>query len=184
MNGKAVLLIIIGLLFICVGVNYDTIIGWINKEKSEEVVTEPVKITPINPENYPTDVGRYFAEKEANEDKVYIVMNVSDDTLTIAEKPSDTSEISKIPESKYKTYNYAPDIKIYYYDVIIKKDADTIIDKSEEIKSINKEEVPSIVRLREDSAYIEFENDKITQLLIFSKKEQEEPLQQTEYRDN
>lgn len=170
MNGKVVLVVIIGLLFICVGVNYDTITSWFNKEEPEEKeVTESIEVAPINHENFIEDVGRYFFEKEEKKDKVYLIMNVSADTLTFADKPSDINEISKIPESEYKTYNYDPNVKIYYYEVTIKKDGESVIDKYEEVKPLNIDEVPSIVRLREDNAYIEFDNNKITQLLIFNK---------------
>ena len=181
MNGKVVFVVIIGLLFICIGVNYDTITSWFNKEvKEEEKVTDSVEILPINSDNYITDVGRYFNEKEETNSKVYLIMNVDTDSLTITKKPQNTNEISKIQESAFKTYKYATDAKIYYYEVTIKKDADTVIDKFEEVKTLNISDVASIVRLREDCAYVEFDNGKISQLLIFNKIEKDTQTQVTE----
>ena len=177
MNGKAVIIVIIGLLFICIGVNYDTIYSWFNKAPEKEVVIESKQVAPINSESYMTDVVRYFTEKEEQKDKIYLIMNIGTDNITIADKPYDINEIGKIPESKYKTYNYTPNAKIYYYEVNIKKNAETVIDKKEYVKQFNIEDIPNIVKLREDNAYIELEDNKINQLLIFNKVEIEEPLQ-------
>ena len=44
---------------------------------------------------------------------------------------------------------------------------------SSKILSLNISEVSSIVKLKEDCAYIEFDNNKIRQLLIFNKKEEQ-----------
>lgn len=173
MNGKVVFVVVIGLLFICVGVNYETITSWFNKDPKKEEVIEPLEITPISQENYVTDVGRYFNEKEERQSKAYLVMNVDIDSLTITDKPRNMNEISNIKESKYKKYKFAPDVEIYYYNVIIKKDANTVIDKLEEVKTLNISEVSSIVKLKEECAYIEFDNNKIRQLLIFNKKEEQ-----------
>ena len=44
MNGKVVFVVVIGLLFICIGVNYGTITSWFNKDpKKEEVIESDVR---------------------------------------------------------------------------------------------------------------------------------------------
>lgn len=176
-KGVVYILVIIGLLSICIGTNYDYISNFIGKDKPEvenneeteeaEEETEE-KTNLINEQDYPAGIEEYYKNIDKTNTTSYLIEDINTTEVTAKEVPGLSKEQTNINEVQSKKYKLSSGVKIYLYDMrtSTNETAKASGDESIKYKQLTIDEVKSILTGTPITAYYEIDNNEVVQILI------------------